>query len=398
MERKWIAFLCLAVSVSLSASLRTQWTYKTDGQVIGSCTLSGGTLFVGSTDGYMYALDKQSGTLQWKFDSKNAIRSTPAINGETLFFHTVAGDLYALDTRTGNIRWQTSLKGETMIDVWDYYQSSPVVHNNLLIIGSGNGHVYALNKETGKEAWSFQTEGVVHADPLVYDNKVYIGSFDGHLYALDITSGTPLWSFKTVGNRYFTKGAIQNGPSVFEGMILFGSRDFNLYAIDSQTGTGLWNWMEPGSWVSATPVVSAADSLLFVGTSDSHAFYCTNAWDGTIKWKINLNMRVYGKAALYKDYVLFGCFNGTLYAANRQTGEIAWTFHTESSLKNHSVVYNEDGSFNEALFTITNEEELLKSENAILNLGSFLASPIIENNHVYIGSTDGNVYALVIEE
>ncbi len=397
MEKKWITTLFFLISVSLSASPRTQWTYQTGGQVIGTCALSESSLFVGSTDGYLYALDKQSGALQWKFDGKNEIRSTPAIDETTVFFHTVAGDLYALDTHTGGLQWQTSLKGETMVDVWDYYQSSPVIHHNLLIVGSGNGQVYGLNKETGKEVWTFRTGGVVHTDPLVYDDKVYIGSFDGHLYALDSATGTALWSFKTVGNRYFPQGAIQNAPTLFEGMILFGSRDFNLYAINAQTGTGTWNWMEPGSWVIATPTISATDSLLFVGTSDSHAFYCTSAWDGSIKWKINLNMRVYGKEVLYKDDVLFGCFNGILYAANQQTGNITWTFQTENSLKNHSIVYNEDGSFNEALFTITNMEELLKSENAILNLGSFLASPIVENDKVYIGSTDGNVYALTID-
>src|SRR5690606_35275746 len=35
------------------------------------------TLFVGSSEGYLYAIDGKTGALRWKFKTNGAIRSTP---------------------------------------------------------------------------------------------------------------------------------------------------------------------------------------------------------------------------------------------------------------------------------------------------------------------------------
>jgi outer membrane protein assembly factor BamB len=41
----------------------------------------GDLVFVGSTDGNFYAVDRESGTLQWKFEAKSRITSSPAVAG-----------------------------------------------------------------------------------------------------------------------------------------------------------------------------------------------------------------------------------------------------------------------------------------------------------------------------
>src|SRR4030095_15093134 len=49
-----------------------QWRFVTDGDVISSPTVVGETVFVGSGDGHLYALDRVTGTRKWAFDAREA--------------------------------------------------------------------------------------------------------------------------------------------------------------------------------------------------------------------------------------------------------------------------------------------------------------------------------------
>jgi outer membrane protein assembly factor BamB len=51
------------------------------GLAISSPAVVGDLVFVGSTDGNFYAVDRESGTLQWKFEAKSRITSSPAVAG-----------------------------------------------------------------------------------------------------------------------------------------------------------------------------------------------------------------------------------------------------------------------------------------------------------------------------
>ncbi len=383
---KKLILLCLfsVLFAHLHAAPKVLWKYKTGGRITGSCSVADNKLLFGSEDGYMYALDKLTGNLIWKFDGGSPVRSTPAVSGDTLFFNNAGGDIYALHIDSGRMLWKLTIKGEKTVDFWDYYLSSPVVHGGLLIVGSGNGAVYALNTANGREKWVFKTGDVVHADPLIHNKLVYIGGFGGRLYALDIMSGLPVWDFKTVGDTYFTKGDIQAGASTAYGIIYFGSRDFNIYALNAEKGHGMWNMKERGSWIIATPVV--ADSLAFAGTSDTHAFYCFDAFNGEVKWRIGLNMRVYGKAAFHKGNVLFGCFNGKLYCADKKSGNIIWEFQSDDSRTNWNKIYDQNGDFRKDFALYGNEDETRKAEADIASLGSILASPLVDGDTVYFGS------------
>src|SRR6185437_15416845 len=45
----------------------TKWTFKTDGPIIGSPAVSDGVVYIGSTDGNLYAVDQETGKQKWKF-------------------------------------------------------------------------------------------------------------------------------------------------------------------------------------------------------------------------------------------------------------------------------------------------------------------------------------------
>ena len=55
------------INPSNVASLQLAWTFPTGDAVSASPTVVEGVVYVGSWDGYFYALDAKSGALKWKF-------------------------------------------------------------------------------------------------------------------------------------------------------------------------------------------------------------------------------------------------------------------------------------------------------------------------------------------
>ena len=62
-----------------------KWRFMTDGDVISSPTVVGQTVYVGSGDGRLYALDRNTGARRWAFDARNPIPSSPAVGGGAVF-------------------------------------------------------------------------------------------------------------------------------------------------------------------------------------------------------------------------------------------------------------------------------------------------------------------------
>lgn len=60
-----------------------------------SPVLSGNTIFVGASDGTLYALDRKSGKQLWKHDTGAPIFATASISGNTLYIVDFAGNVYA---------------------------------------------------------------------------------------------------------------------------------------------------------------------------------------------------------------------------------------------------------------------------------------------------------------
>src|SRR5450755_1371924 len=56
-----------------------KWTFHTHGEVISSPAVVAGVVYVGSTDGNLYAIDEESGALRWKFATGARIPSSPAV-------------------------------------------------------------------------------------------------------------------------------------------------------------------------------------------------------------------------------------------------------------------------------------------------------------------------------
>jgi eukaryotic-like serine/threonine-protein kinase len=389
-----------------------KWKFHTGGLVISSPAVVGDVVFVGSTDGNFYAVDRESGTLRWKFKAKSRITSSPAVSGGLVYFGAYDGNFYALDATTGQLKWKFQTAGErryagkhlhgsqpaaeTMPDPFDFYLSSPVVWNGGVFFGSGDGNIYSLNAASGALQWKFKTGNVVHASPAIADGTLFIGSWDSYFYALDAATGKEKWRFKTGEDpAIHNQVGIQSSAAVVEGVVYFGCRDSNFYALDAATGQKKWAFSNKGSWVISSPAVQSGK--VYFATSDSGLFYSMDAKTGSPIFSLKFQgWPMFSSPSIAGNLIYIGSHMGKLIAIDLTAQKISWTFETEGAKTNAAAWTNPDGTPNyEAAFASDFYDDMITGVSKMMAIGTILSSPVVVGRVIYFGCADGNLYALM---
>jgi serine/threonine protein kinase len=104
----------------------------------GPVAVAGGTVYVGTQDGSVHALDAATGKARWTCATGSAVDSSPTVAGGTVYLNSTdnSDKVYALDATTGKARW--TYTGASA------FNGSPVVAGSTVYVGSGH-EVYALS-------------------------------------------------------------------------------------------------------------------------------------------------------------------------------------------------------------------------------------------------------------
>jgi outer membrane protein assembly factor BamB len=322
------------------------WSFRSDGRVhLSSPTVVDGTVYFGSNDDNLYAVDASSGEGIWNFTTDGRVRSSPTVVDGTVYFGSNDDNLYAVDASSGEEIWSFTTN--------DIVRSSPTVVDGILYVGSNDDNLYAVDASSGEEVWSFTTNDIVSSSPTVVDDKVYFGSHDGNLYAVDASSGEELWSFTT-------DRRVHSSPTVVDGTVYVGSHDGNLYAVDVSSGEETWSFTT-GDTVSSSPTV--VDGTVYVGSHDGN-LYAVDASSGEGILSFTADNRVHSSPTVVDDEVYFGSHDSSLYAVDASSGEELWSFEEDSIMPSPS------------------------------NFANLTSSPTVMDGTVYFGSHSGNLYAV----
>jgi outer membrane protein assembly factor BamB len=388
----------------------TAWVFKTAGRVFSSPVICKETLFIGSDDGCLYALEARNGKLLWKFSTGGRVSSTPAAWENKVAFMSFDGFVYCLDQESGKEIWKFKTAGEKVFsapgihgmpekdraldDPWDIFLSSPVVADGMLYIGCGEGMFYALDANTGLKKWEYKTGDVIHSSPAFSSKTVYFGSWDSYLYALNAENGYLKWKFKTgIDTVYYNQVGFQSSPVIYNGIVYSGCRDAHVWAIEAETGDLKWKDYNTGSWVIATPAIH--NDTLYYETSDSHKVIALSAVSGKLLYSGDCKTYGFSSPSLAGGVLYIGTHGGSLIAFEAKTGNLLWKFKTPDAMANRDSVIAENGEFNYSrIFTENTYAANMKAVDLIYSVGSILSSPAIYDGMVYFGSTDSCVYAL----
>jgi outer membrane protein assembly factor BamB len=169
------------------------WTYHAAGAVKASPTLSGGVLYFGDYSGHVQAISEQTGRRLWVSGSEGALLgsgtfySTAAVVYGRVFLGNTDGRVYAYDASTGRLDWA--------VQTGAYVYASPAVTNApglgpTIYLGSYDGTFYALDARSGHVAWKYNAQGRISGSATIVGHTVYFSDLGQHrTYGLGISTG-----------------------------------------------------------------------------------------------------------------------------------------------------------------------------------------------------------------
>jgi outer membrane protein assembly factor BamB len=275
--------------------------------------------------------------------------------------------------------------------------SSAAVAGETVVFGDASGSVRALRVRDGSIAWEFRTTDPVYSTPDVGGGRVVFGGTDGRIYALDARLGTLLW-------KVTTGGPVVACPRVVAGVVYTGSGDHVFRAIDLATGRPVWSHSGVDGFVETKPLVAggrvvfgAWDGLLYaLGSSDGRL-----AWT----WRGERESRYYSPAACWpvagNGRVFVVAPNPWMTALDLETGREAWG--TDNWAVRESIGLSADGErvyirttdgVIAAVSTAADDAEAVWETEAGFERDINSAMLVEKDGVVFYGTKDGLVLAL----
>ena len=107
-----------------------------------------GRVFLGNTDGRVYAYDAATGKLDWAVQTGAYVYASPAVTnapglGPTIYLGSYDGTFYALNARSGHIDWKFDAHGKIS-------GSATIVGRTVYFADLGTHRTYGLGISTGR--------------------------------------------------------------------------------------------------------------------------------------------------------------------------------------------------------------------------------------------------------
>ncbi len=278
-------------------------------------------IFLGADDGSVYAFNMNDGSLLWSYATGNDVRASPMVINGIVYIGSTDGTLYALDedgqTDGGQgVNDTTTANNEDLLwskSIGSISGSSPaaLLEDDNLYIGTDEGRLYALDRFTGATVWehNFGTAAALKGSPAIGDGLIYIGAGDSQFYAVNAEDGEIVWE-DTTGSSISSSPAIDTDNNI----VIVGSDDGNVYAYEADSGDRLWVY-STGGMVRSSPVI--ADERVFVGSEDQYV-YCLEEFgngDGTtdLIWSFQADDKIFASPTISNNGLYIGTESGMLY-------------------------------------------------------------------------------------
>ena len=163
--------------------------------------------------------------------------------------------------------------------------------------------------------------------PLIVDGRVFVtvanpDSYGTTLFALDAADGQDLWS-RPISGTYFWSNAAYDSGRVF--VVNF---DGVMSAFDAANGTLEWSIQLPGQYAFSSPPTADSGVVYVGGAGSGGTLYAVDEADGTVLWTAAVANGNNSSPALSADsvYVSYAC--AQVYSFARATGELNWHHST----------------------------------------------------------------------
>ena len=294
--------------------------------------------------------------LKWSFAFKDAshARSIPAVTDQALILGSQEGSVFALDRESGCSFWRYQAEDEVRTG----FSFATVVDRKLVFFGDLQGNAYGIDAATGKEVWKRRVDDHPHAritgTPSLYRGVLYVPvssievarainplynccTFRGSVHALDVATGETIWKTYTIAEPALKTGrnlllVRRYGPS--------GAAVWSAPAIDVQRGV---LYVGTGQNYSS-PADGNSDSIIAMDLQSGEIIWRRqlredDAWNAScVAGIVGLNCPKedgpdfdFGAPPILlrniqgQDLIIAGQKSGTVFALRAEDGEPVWS-------------------------------------------------------------------------
>lgn len=291
--------------------------------------------YLGGNVGVIYAVDELTGRIKWSFDTVDSkdVWGNPDVNSGGGAWYPPAIDLArkAMYWGIGNPAPWPGTK--------DFPNGTSRPGNNLytssmVALDSGNGKLLWYNQVSPHDLFDYDFEASPILATLNIENKmtdVAIGAGKmGKVVAMDRVTGKTLWT------------------------TLVGTHLNDNLKVLPATSTNV----SPGPLGGVETMMAYSDGVVYVPVVDMTVSYTSSAFDvksfnlakgegelvavdavsGKILWAKKFNSLDVGAATVVNDLVFTSTFDGKIYAFNKKTGDMVWTYQAPGGINGWPAV------------------------------------------------------------
>jgi len=241
-------------------TLKWAFGYANGRQAWGQPTVMGGRIFVGSDNGYVYALDAATGCVYWSFQAKGGVRSAITVAPVTapnasfaLFFGDVRANVYAVNAETGALIWTANV---------DPHQVARITGASAFHEGRVYVPVSSVEEAVGGNA------------------KYPCCTFRGSLIAFDANTGAKQWQTYTISEAAVPLRKTSIGTQLF-----------------GPAGAAVW----------AAPTIDAERRRIYISTSNGYTYPAPNTTNSVMALDLATGKRIWNRQLTPNDAFLIGC-------------------------------------------------------------------------------------------
>ena len=315
-----------------ATTLSVKWMFAAQGGFGSSPIVANGTVFIGSSAGYFFAVDEDSGTLKWRYPPP----SEPPL-------------VAPMDPKSRECRIGACYGIGSSASYWDRDQDGAVIfgaQDPSLVPNLGSARLYALNAKTGALIWKSDPVAIIngtntnanqdpnslkelherikYSSPLIFNSRVYVGISDaffdrpiqnGRVVAVDLQTGhiDPKFSYVSTGSHH--GGDVWNSPAADASGVYFTTGNTRHYfqkqlvpepspnhglsmiRVDKDTGTVVWAFQpvpyaldDDPDWAAGASVMSTSCGELVASVQKDGWTYAVSAGSGAVgppnvKWQ-----------------------------------------------------------------------------------------------------------------
>lgn len=265
-------------------------------------------VFVGSSDGGLYALRVDTGEILWRFETTGAVQSEPLYDAasDAVFFGSNDGALYKVRAADGALIFRFMTNAEI--------SRRPALRDGVLYVVNANDTLIALDATTGAMRWhqhrtpAFGMEIAGYAGPALGRDKVFTAFSDGTVMAYDIKDGSEEWPMvdlaaeaeQATGEtpKYLDVDTTPLVDRIGSGEVVFvAGYAGGVFALDAADGSRAWAnekavgvtelvmWRQPAHRPQGGAGPSVPEKRLLVAASGLTGLWGIDPEDGRTVWR-----------------------------------------------------------------------------------------------------------------